>query len=58
MAKLLPCPVLLSERDSYEVASEVHDLTVKLKPGDTEKIRLVQELIAEHVKLDKILDAL
>ena len=58
LAKQLPCPVLLSEDDSYQVASTVHDLIVKLRPGDTEKIRLVQEIIAEHVRLDKIIDAL
>ena len=58
LTRQLPCPVLLSEDDSYNVASKVHDLIVKLRPGDTEKIRLVQELIAGHVKLDKILDSL
>lgn len=57
-ARSLPCPVLVASDDSYQVANEVHDLTVKIRPGDTEKIRLVQELIARHVKLDKILEAL
>jgi BioD-like phosphotransacetylase family protein len=38
--------------------SKIHDLIVKIRPDDTEKIRLVQELIAKHVKLDKILEAL
>lgn len=54
----LPCPVLLTPLDSYMVASRVHDLIVKIRPGDTEKIRLVQDLIAKHVKLDKILEAI
>lgn len=58
LAKQLSCPVLISEDDSYKVASKVHDLIVKIRPGDTEKIRLVQDLIAEHVKLDRILEAL
>ncbi|HRI11440.1 MAG TPA: AAA family ATPase [Verrucomicrobiota bacterium] len=52
------CPVLWSDSDSYTVASRVHDLIVKIRPDDTEKIKLVQELIATHVKLDKILEAL
>jgi BioD-like phosphotransacetylase family protein len=58
LARGLPCAVLLSDLDSYTVASRVHDLIVKIRPDDTEKIRLVQDLIAKHVKLDKILEAI
>ncbi len=58
LAKSLACPVLLSRDDSFQVASKVHDLIVKIRPDDTEKIRLVQSLIAKHVKLDKIIEAL
>jgi BioD-like phosphotransacetylase family protein len=58
LARAMSCPVLLSGEDSYQVASKIHDLIVKIRPGDTEKIRLVQDLIAKHVKLDKILAAL
>ncbi len=54
----LSCPVLVSSLDSYTVASRVHDLIVKIRPGDTEKIKLVQDLIATHVRLDDILDAI
>ena len=35
--RTLPVPVLLAQQDSYEVASTVHDLTVKTRPGDVEK---------------------
>lgn len=52
------CPVLLVGADSYTVASTVHDLTVKTRPDDTQKIRLIQDLIARHVDLDRILKAL
>lgn len=58
LAKQFSCPVLLSSQDSYTVASKVHDLIVKIRPDDTQKIKLVQELIAAHVRLDKILEAL
>lgn len=58
LARGLPCPVLLTSLESYTVASRVHDLIVKIRPGDTEKIRLVQDLIARHVKLDQILEAI
>ncbi|MBX3733911.1 MAG: AAA family ATPase [Verrucomicrobiae bacterium] len=58
MARGFPCPVLLTPLDSYTVASRVHDLIVKIRPGDTEKIRLVRDLIAHHVHLDRILEAI
>src|SRR5438552_1060261 len=54
----MPFPVLLAEDDSYEVASTVHDLTVKTRPDDTQKISLIRDLIAEYVDVNKILKAL
>jgi BioD-like phosphotransacetylase family protein len=54
----MPIPVLLTVEDSYQVASKVHDLTVKTRPGDTEKISLIRDLIAKNVDLEKILAAL
>src|SRR6185369_9665556 len=56
--KEMPFPVLLATADSYEVASKVHDLTVKTRPDDTEKISLIRDLIATHVDLNRILKAL
>lgn len=53
-----PFPVLLAVEDSYEVASRVHNLTVKTRPGDTEKISVIRDIIATHVDVNKILDAL
>ncbi|MBN2508442.1 MAG: AAA family ATPase [Verrucomicrobia bacterium] len=54
----LDFPVLLAKPDSYEVASRVHDLTVKTRASDKEKIILIRDLIAQHVDLDKMLRAL
>lgn len=54
----MPFPVLLADRDSYEVASCVHDLIVKTRPKDTLKISLIRDLIAEHVNVQQILEAL
>jgi BioD-like phosphotransacetylase family protein len=54
----LPFPVLLAKEDSYEVASKVHDLTVKTQPDDTNKISLIRDLIARHVDVNRILKAL
>jgi BioD-like phosphotransacetylase family protein len=56
--RVMPIPVLLAKQDSYQVASKVHDLTVKTRPNDAEKISLIRDLIATNVDLKKILDAL
>jgi BioD-like phosphotransacetylase family protein len=42
--------------DTYQVASEVHDLLVKTHPEDREKIELIQQLVAEHLDVDRILE--
>lgn len=54
----LPFPVLLAAEDSYAVASTVHDLIVKTRPNETQKISLIRDLIAEHVAVDRILESL
>jgi BioD-like phosphotransacetylase family protein len=51
-------PVLFTTQDSYQVASKVHDLTVKTRPGDAGKISLIRDLIARNVNVQKILDSL
>jgi hypothetical protein len=51
-------PVLLAKDDSYQVASTVHDLTVKTRPTDAEKISLIRDLVAKNVNVKKILDTL
>ena len=54
----LPYPVLMSQKDSYEVASTVHDLTVKTRPDDLEKITVIRDLIARHVDVSTLLTAI
>jgi len=51
-------PVLLARDDSYQVASTVHDLTVKTRPTDAEKISLIRDLVAKNVNVKRILDSL
>lgn len=51
-------PVLLAKKDSYEVASKVHDLTAKTRPTDAEKISLIRDIVTEHVNVKKILESL
>jgi BioD-like phosphotransacetylase family protein len=54
----LPIPVLLAKADSYQVASRVHDLIVKTRPSDAQKISLIRDLIGRHVNVKKIVDSL
>jgi len=58
LLRSMPVPVLLAAQDSYEVAATVHDLTVKTRPSDAEKIALIRDLIARNVNLPKILQSL
>ena len=54
----MPFPVLLAKDDSYEVASKVHDMIVKTRPGDTEKICVIRDLISQHVNVERIVEAI
>jgi BioD-like phosphotransacetylase family protein len=56
--RTMPIPVLLTRQDSYRVASKVHDLTVKTRPTDLEKISLIRDIVARNVDLKKILESL
>jgi BioD-like phosphotransacetylase family protein len=48
-------PVLFAKSDTYDVAMLVHDLTIKIRPCDTDKINAAVQLVKEHVNLDEIL---
>ena len=54
----MPIPVLLAKADSYEVASKVHNLIVKTRPSDAEKISLIRDIVAKNVNVKKIIDSL
>jgi hypothetical protein len=54
----MPIPVLLARADSYKVASKVHNLTVKTRPTDAEKISLIRNIVAQNVNVKKIIDSL
>ena len=56
--RAMPIPVLFTVDDIYHVASKVHDIIVKTRPSDADKISLIRDLIAKNVDLDKILKAL
>jgi BioD-like phosphotransacetylase family protein len=56
--RAMPIPVLLAQADSYQVASKVHNLTVKTRPDDAEKISLIRDIVAKNVNVKKIIDSL
>lgn len=48
-------PVLLTEQDTYTTASLIHDLTVKIKPQDQNKIEMVRNMARDYIAVDEIL---
>jgi len=48
-------PILLAKLDTYTTASAVHDLTVKIRPTDKDKIETVKNLIRDYVDLNTII---
>jgi hypothetical protein len=51
-------PLLLARSDTYSVASKVHDLTVKLRPADSDKIERIVKMVKDYVDIDRILDSI
>lgn len=49
-------PVIASPMDSYTIASRIHSMTVKTLPSDVEKITRIQQLVSEHVNIQRILE--
>jgi BioD-like phosphotransacetylase family protein len=56
--KNMTIPVMLASDDSYVVASKVHDLIVKTRPADVEKISLIRDIVAKNVNVKKIIESL
>ena len=56
--RAMPIPVLLAEEGSYQVASKVHDLNVKTRPDDAEKISLIRDIVATNVNVKRIVESL
>ncbi len=49
-------PVLAINKDTYSVASRIHDMIVKIGPSDREKISVAMELVEKHVAVDRLLE--
>ncbi|WP_083777409.1 phosphotransacetylase family protein [Coraliomargarita akajimensis] len=50
-------PVVISNDESYDVASKINGMTVKTQPGDEDKIPIIKNLITKNIDLDVILGA-
>jgi BioD-like phosphotransacetylase family protein len=53
-----PTPVILAKEDTYTVASKINKLIIKIRPGDTQKIRAAEDLVEQYVDVDRILELL
>ncbi|MCD8482104.1 MAG: AAA family ATPase [Verrucomicrobia bacterium] len=51
-------PVVLSNEDSYTVASKIHSMTVKTQPQDTDKIPLITRLVSENLNTEALIPRL
>ena len=58
LLKTANIPVVVAEEDTYTVASKVHDLKVKIRPNDKEKIDMVTEMISKYVNMEELCDSL
>jgi BioD-like phosphotransacetylase family protein len=51
-------PAIIVDEDTFSVASKVAKLIVKVRPTDSEKITLTEEIVEEFVNVDRILEKL
>ncbi len=50
-------PAMTVEKDSYEVASMINNMTVKTEPQDLDKIPLIKEMVMDNVDIEQIINA-
>lgn len=50
-------PVVICSDESYDVASKIHNMTVKTQPTDSDKIPIIKDLIIKNIDLDIIRNA-
>jgi hypothetical protein len=48
-------PVLMSKEDTYKVTSDVHDLTVKIKPDDLNKAEMAIKMVEDYIDIDLLI---
>ena len=58
LVKKTDIPIIVAEEDTFTVASYIHDLVIKIRATDTEKIKATEKLVKEYVDIDRILNLL
>ena len=48
-------PALITKEDTYKIASRVNSMVVKLKPQDTDKIKIIVDMVEKYVDIDKVI---
>lgn len=51
-------PVILVNDDTFTTAQKITNLIIKIRPGDSDKISMVKEIIKEYVDIDYIMNRL
>ena len=54
MMKRAKIPILMSEEDTYAIASKVYSVKVKIKPQDHAKIRIIMEMVEKYIDIDSV----
>jgi len=49
-------PTLLSTGDTYSIAAKIHNIQVKIKPEDKNKIDIVIKMVNKYVDVDRIVE--
>lgn len=55
LIKKTSMPVIALKEDTYSVASSIHDIIVKIRPSEKEKVSMAIELVEKYVDVDRIL---
>jgi len=51
-------PVIASEKGTYKLTSQISDLVAKIMPYDEEKLRMAEEIVADCIDMDVIVQAI
>jgi len=49
-------PVIMVEEDTFQLASTIDRLIVKIRASDTEKLQTAEQLVREYVDVDRVLE--
>ena len=49
-------PTLLTDTDTYSIASKINDLEVKIKPEDLNKIEIAIKMVQRYVDIDRLIE--